>query len=117
MEDKEKPMTKKECILEAEVLVDLDHSLTFFDIFQAFTGMNEILESILTEMNRCAAQKSCNFETTEAEMQINFIMGINKLRSMEDYWSTGKCIGNKKIENIMTKNKLSVHLTESSLFQ
>ena len=59
--------------------------LTFFDIVQTFTGMNEILESILTETNRYATQKSCNFETTEAEMQINFIMGINKLRSMEDY--------------------------------
>ena len=32
-EDKEKPMTKKECTLEAEELVDLDHGSTPFDIF------------------------------------------------------------------------------------
>ena len=33
-EDKENPMTKKECTREAEVLIDLDHSSTSFDIFQ-----------------------------------------------------------------------------------
>ena len=32
-EDKEKSMAKKECTLEAEVLVDLDHGSTSFDIF------------------------------------------------------------------------------------
>ena len=31
---------------------------------------------------------------------INFIMGINKLPSLEDYWSTDKCIGNEKIQNV-----------------
>ena len=48
-------------------------------------------------------QKGRNFETTEDEMKaflrINFIMVINKLPSMEDYWSTGKCIGKEKIQN------------------
>ena len=29
-EDKEKPMMKKECILQAQVLVDLDHGSTPF---------------------------------------------------------------------------------------
>ena len=32
-EDKENPMTKEECTLEAEVLVVLDHGSTLFDIF------------------------------------------------------------------------------------
>ena len=90
-EDKEKPMTKKECTLEAEVLVDLDHGSTPFDIFQTVTGMNELLEIIVMKTNRCATQKGRNFETTEDEMKaflgINFIMGINKLPSLEDYWS------------------------------
>ena len=49
-------MTKKECTLEAEVLVDLDHGSTTFDIFQMITGMNELLEIIVTEMNRYATQ-------------------------------------------------------------
>ena len=78
-------MTKKECPLEAELLVDLDHSSTPFDIFQTVTGMNELLEIIVTETNRCATQKGRNFETREVEMMaflgISFIMGINKLPS------------------------------------
>ena len=48
-------------------------------------------------------------ERTEDEikalLQINFIMGINKLPSLEDYQSTCKCIGNKKIQNVMIKTK------------
>ena len=40
-EDKEKPMTKKECTLEAEVLLDLDHDSTPFDIFQTVARINE----------------------------------------------------------------------------
>ena len=58
-------------------------------------------------MNRYATPKGCNFETTEDKMKailgINFIMGINKLPSLEDYWSPGKCIGDEKIQNVMTR--------------
>ena len=81
-------MTKKECIKEAEVLVDLDHGSTSFDILTV-TGINELLEIIVTETNIYATQNGGNFETTEDEMkaflEINLIMGINKLPSLEDY--------------------------------
>ena len=76
-------MIKKECTLEAEVLVDLDHGLEPFGIFQTVTGMNELLEIILTETNRYATQNGRNFEKTEDGLKtflgINFIMGIIKL--------------------------------------
>ena len=55
-------MAKKECIIATEVLVDLDHGSTIFDIFQTVTGINELLEIIVTEANRYARQKGCNFE-------------------------------------------------------
>ena len=106
-EDKEKSMTKKECTLEAEVLVDLDHGSTPFDISQTVTGTNELLEIILTETNRSPTQLGRNFETTDTDTKaflgINFIMGINKLPSLEDYWSTYKYIGNEKIQNVITR--------------
>ena len=35
----------KECALETEVPVGLDHGSTPFDIFQPVTGKNELLES------------------------------------------------------------------------
>ena len=106
-EDKEKPMTKKECTLEAEVQVDLDHGSILFDIIQTVTGMIELLETIVTEMNRDTRQKGRNFETMEDQMKaflgISIIIGINKLPSLEAYWSTDKCIGNEKIQNVMTR--------------
>ena len=54
---KKHPMTKKECTLEAEVFVDLDHSSTTFDIFQTVTGINELPEIIVTETNRYTTQR------------------------------------------------------------
>ena len=50
-------MTKKECTLEADIFVDLDHGLTPFDIFQMVTGMYELLKIIVTEMNRYTSKK------------------------------------------------------------
>ena len=49
-------MTKKEFTLEVEVLVDLDHGSTPFDIFQTVAGINELLE-IVTETNRVIFKK------------------------------------------------------------
>ena len=63
--------------------------------------MNELLEIIVTQTNRYATQKGQNLETTKDVMKaflgINFIIGINKLPSLEIYWSTEKCIANEKI--------------------
>ena len=91
-------MTKKECTLETEVFVNLDHDSTLFDIFQTVTGMNELLEIIAMEANRHATQKGCIFETTEDDMKaflrIKFAIGINKLPSLEHYWPIDQCIGN-----------------------
>ena len=45
-------MKKKECTLEAQVLVYLDHGSTPFGKIKRVTGMNEHLEIIVTETNR-----------------------------------------------------------------
>ena len=99
-------MTKKECTLEAEVIVDLEHGSTPFDIFQTVTGMNELLEIIVTETNRYATQKGCNFETMEDEVKV--FLGINFISY--HLWKTilvnrSKCIGNEKIQNVMTRTR------------
>ena len=39
----------------------------------------------------------------KAFLEINFVLGINKLLSLENYWSTDKCIGNEKIQNVITR--------------
>ena len=90
-EDKEKLMTKKECFLKVEVLVNLDHGSTLFNIFKKVTGMNEVLEIIVRETNRYATRNGCNFKDIS---YINVIMSINNLPSLEGYGSTEICIGN-----------------------
>ena len=61
------------------------------------------------ETNRYTTQKDRNFERTEDEMKeflsTYFIMGKNKLSILEDYWSTEKYIGNKKIQNTMARTR------------
>ena len=63
--------------------------------------MNDPLEIIVTKTNRYATHKGCNLETTEDEMKaflgINFIMGINKLPSLQNSWSIDKCTENENI--------------------
>ena len=88
-EDKEKPMTKKECTLEACWSWSWPNTLWY--ISNGYR--NEwSFRNIVTETDRFAKQKGCNFETTQDKMKafvgINFIMGINKLPSLEDYWLT-----------------------------
>lgn len=53
-------MIKKECNLETEVLVNLDHSSTPFYMFQMVTEMIELLEIVVTETNRYSTQKGHN---------------------------------------------------------
>ena len=80
-----------------------------FALSATSTGMNELLEIIVTETNRFSTQKGCKFETMEDEMKaflgINFIMGIYNLPSLEECWSKDKCIGKEKIQNAMAKTK------------
>ena len=42
-------MTKKKSTLEAELFVNLDHGSKSFEIFPMVTGMNELLEIIVTK--------------------------------------------------------------------
>ena len=84
-------------------------SSTPVDIFQMVTGINELIEIIIIETNRYATQKGCNFQTTEDEMKaflrVNFTMGIIKLPSSNNFWSTHKCIENEKIQNVTARTK------------
>ena len=96
-------MTEKECILEAEVLVDLDHGSTPFGIFQMVTGRNELLEIIVTETNRYATQNGRNFETTEDKMKA--FLGKNFLWASISYlWKT---IGQQTNVSEMKRFKMS----------
>ena len=112
--DTAKPMKKNECKLSPEVIVNLDHSHTPLQIFNTVVGMKDLIDIIVTESNRYATQKGRNFETNEEEMMaflgVNFIMAINKLPSIEDYWSTDQYIGNQNIQKVMTRTRFQTIL-------
>ena len=90
-----------ECLLPPELLVNLDHSWTPFEIFSTVKGMNKFLEIIATESNRYATHNGSNFETMKEEIMAflgrNIIMAINSLPAVEGCWSADKSIGNEKI--------------------
>ena len=107
-------MERKECSVKAEVLADLDFQSTPFEIFQNAAGLDELLDIIVVESNKYANQNGRNFETTKEEIQaflgINFVMAINKLPCIGDYWSTDKFLGNEAIRNIMTRTRFQAIL-------
>ena len=68
-------MTKKGCTLEAEVLFDLDHGSTPFDISQTVTGMTEFLERLFikpvmlergTECGECGERGNVHEDSEES---------------------------------------------------
>lgn len=113
-ENKKEPPQKKVCTLVAEVLANLDINSTPFDIFTEVIALERFIDIIVCESNRYAHQKGRTFETTNEEIMaflgINYIMSINKLPSLEDYWSTDRCIGNEKIRNVMTRTRFQLIL-------
>ena len=92
-QDKEKSITKKECTLEEEVLADLDHGSTLWPIANGYR-------------NEWICGNHCNKnDELKAFLGLDFIMGINKLPFLGDYWSTDKYIRNEKIQNVMTRTR------------
>ena len=84
-----------------------------FDLLQTVTEMNEFVEIIVTKtMNGRHSLGQTLEDELKAFLGLDFIMGINKLPFLGDYWSTDKYIRNEKIQNAIDKNKVSVHLTE-----
>ena len=83
---------------------------TPFDVFEKTVDLNKLISHILSQTNLYATQKGCNFVTNDAEMKaflgMNSIMSINKLPTMEHYWSTDRFIGNQALRDVMTKSRL-----------
>ena len=71
--------------------------------------MNKLISHILSQTNLYATQKGHNFVTNDAEIKaflgMNSIMSINKLPTIEHYWSTDRFIGNQALRDVMTKSR------------
>ena len=66
----------------------------------------ELIDHIVSETNIHAAQKGSNFLTNHDELKaflgMNYLMGINKLPSVANFWEVDHYIGNDGIKHVMT---------------
>ena len=72
------------------------------------TGLEKLLELIAEQSNLYAHQNGRNFTVTKEELKaflgINFVMAINKLPTIAEYWRVDNLIGNDSISNTMIRN-------------
>ena len=68
-------------------------------------GLEELLELIVEQSNFYAYQNGKNFTVAKEELNaffgINFIVAINKLPTIAEYWRVDNLIGNNSIQNTM----------------
>ena len=66
-------------------------------------GLEQLLELIIEQSNIYAHQNGRNFTVTKGEqktfLRINFVMAINKLLTIAEYWRVDNLIGNDGIQN------------------
>ena len=80
-----------------------------FPQFFWVTGLLELLELIVEKSNLYAFQNGRNFTVNKKELKaflgINFVMAINKLLTVAEYWSVDNLIDNDGIQNKMIQNR------------
>ena len=78
-------------------------------MFSLVNGLDELLELIVEQSNLYAHQNGRNFTVTKEELKaflgINFVMAINKLPTIAEYWRVDNLIGNDGIQNTMIRNR------------
>ena len=102
-------LKKKECSLKAEVNLDLGEDDNPLTVFESTVRLDDLVDSIEDQSNLYAQQNGRNFVTDAGEIKaflgINFVMGINKLPSMAEYWRIDEFIGNEEIKAATTRNR------------
>ena len=106
---KKSNLTKQEeCHLVPEIQPNPNETVSPIEIFSLVTGLEELLELIAEQPNLYAHQNGKNFTVTKEELKaflgINFVMAINKLPTIAEYWRVDNLIGNDGIQNTMIRN-------------
>ena len=87
---------------------NLNGTISQIEIFSLVTGLEELLELIVEQSNFYAHHNRRNFTITKEELKaflgINFLIAINKLPTIAEYWRVENLIGNDGIQNTMTRN-------------
>ena len=101
---KVKVIKQEECYFVLEIQPNLNETVSPIEIIYLVTGLEELLELIIEQSNLYAHQNGRNFTFTKEELKeffgINFVMAINKLATIAEYWRVDNLIGNSGIQNI-----------------
>ena len=91
-----------------EIQPNLNETVCPIEIFSLVTGLDELLELIAEQPNLYAHQNGRIFTITREELKaflgINFVMAINKLPTIPEYWRVDNLIGNDRIQNTIIQN-------------
>ena len=100
---------QEECHLVLEIQPNLNETVSPIEIFSLMTGLEELLELIVEQSNLYAHQNGRKFTITKEELKaflgINFVIPINKLPTIAEYWRVDNLIGNDGIHNTMIRNR------------
>ena len=92
-----------------EIQPNLNETVYPIEIFSLVTDLEELLELIVEQSKLYAHQNGRNFTVTKEELKaflgINFVMAINKLPTIAEYWRIDNRIGNDGIHNTMIRNR------------
>ena len=104
-----KATKQEECHLMPEIQPNLNETVYPIEIFSLVTDLEELLELIVEQSKLYAHQNGRNFTVTKEELKaflgINFVMAINKLPTIAEYWRVDNLIGNDGIQNTMIRNR------------
>ena len=88
-----------------EVQPSLNGTVSPIEMFSLVTGLEKLPELIAEQSNIYAHQNGRNFTVTKKELKaflrINFVMAINMLHTIAEYWRVDNLIGNDGIQNTM----------------
>ena len=100
---------QEECHLVLEIQPNLNETVSPIEIFSLMTGLEDLLELIVEQSNLYAHQNGRNFTITKEKLKaflgINFVIPINKLPTIAEYWRVDNLIGNDGIHNTMIRNR------------
>ena len=107
--DQKRKSYQEECHLVPEIQPNLNETVSPIEIFSSVTGLEELLELIVEQSNLYAHQNGRNFTVTKEELKaflgINFVMAINKLPTIAEYWKVDNQIGNDGTQNTMIRKR------------
>ena len=100
---------QKEYHLVPEIQPNLNKTVSPTDIVLLVTGLEKLLELIVKQLNLYAHQNGRNFTVTKEELKkflgINFVMAVNKLPTIAEYWIVDNLIGNDGIQSTIIRNR------------